>query len=75
VLTAVIGLGSAPGYALHDFLMVRVVRPVTVLTALTWSMGIGVAVLPLLEIPEIGAQQAVDVGLSEERCGSGHPSG
>jgi drug/metabolite transporter (DMT)-like permease len=45
VLTVVIGLGSALGYALHDFLMVRVVRAVAVLTALTWSMGIGLIVL------------------------------
>jgi multidrug transporter EmrE-like cation transporter len=45
VLTVAIGLCSALGYALHDFLMVRVVRAVAVLTALTWSMGIGLAVL------------------------------
>ena len=45
MLTVVLGLGSALGYALHDFLMVKVVRAVAVWTALTWSMGVGVAVL------------------------------
>ena len=45
MLTVVLGLGSALGYALHDFLMVKVVRAAAVWTALTWSMGVGVAVL------------------------------
>jgi len=45
VLTIVLGLGSALGYALHDFLMVKVVRAAAVWTALTWSMGVGVVVL------------------------------
>jgi drug/metabolite transporter (DMT)-like permease len=45
VLTVLVGLGSALGYALHDFLMVKVVRAVAVLTALTWSMGVGLVVL------------------------------
>jgi drug/metabolite transporter (DMT)-like permease len=45
VLTVIIGLGSALGYALHDFLMVKVVRAVAVLTALTWSMGVGLVIL------------------------------
>jgi drug/metabolite transporter (DMT)-like permease len=44
-LTVVVGLGSALGYALYDFLMVKVVRAVAVLTALTWSMGVGLVVL------------------------------
>ena len=45
MLTIVLGLGSALGYALHDFLMVKVVRAAAVWTALTWSMGVGVVVL------------------------------
>jgi drug/metabolite transporter (DMT)-like permease len=45
VLTVVLGLGSALGYALHDFLMVKVVRAAAVWTALTWSMAVGVAIL------------------------------
>jgi len=45
VLTVVLGLGSALGYALHDFLMVKVVRAAAVWTALTWSMGVGVVIL------------------------------
>jgi len=45
VLTVVIGLGAALGYALHDFLMVKVVRAAAVWTALTWSMGIGLVIL------------------------------
>jgi len=45
VLTVVLGLGSALGYALHDFLMVKVVRAAAIWTALTWSMGIGLLIL------------------------------
>ena len=45
MLTVVLGLGSALGYALHDFLMVKVVRAAAVWTALTWSMAVGVAIL------------------------------
>ena len=45
MLTIFLGLGSALGYALHDFLMVKVVRAAAVWTALTWSMGVGVVVL------------------------------
>jgi drug/metabolite transporter (DMT)-like permease len=45
MLTVVLGLSSALGYALHDFLMVKVVRAAAVWTALTWSMGIGVLIL------------------------------
>jgi drug/metabolite transporter (DMT)-like permease len=45
VLTVVIGLGAALGYALHDFLMVKVVRAAAIWTALTWSMGIGLVIL------------------------------
>jgi drug/metabolite transporter (DMT)-like permease len=45
MLTVVLGLGSALGYALHDFLMVKVVRAAAVWTALTWSMGVGVVIL------------------------------
>ena len=45
MLTVVLGLGSALGYAMHDFLMVKVVRAAAVWTALTWSMTVGVVVL------------------------------
>ena len=45
MLTVVLGLGSALGYALHDFLMVKVVRAAAVWTALVWSMGVGLAIL------------------------------
>ena len=45
MLTVVIGLGSALGYALHDFLMVKVVRVAPVWTGLAWSMGVGLAIL------------------------------
>ena len=45
MLTVVLGLGSALGYALHDFLMVKVVRAAAVCTALTWSMGVGLVIL------------------------------
>jgi drug/metabolite transporter (DMT)-like permease len=45
MLTVVLGLGSALGYAVHDFLMVKVVRAAAVWTALVWSMGVGLAIL------------------------------
>ena len=45
MLTVVLGLSSALGYALHDFLMVKVVRAAAVWTALTWSMGTGLVIL------------------------------
>jgi drug/metabolite transporter (DMT)-like permease len=45
MLTVVLGLGSALGYALHDFLMVRVVRAVALWTAMSWSMGVGLLIL------------------------------
>ena len=45
MLTVVLGLGSALGYALHDFLMVRVVRVAAVWTAMCWSMGVGLVIL------------------------------
>jgi drug/metabolite transporter (DMT)-like permease len=58
MLTVVLGLGSALGYALHDFLMVKVVRAAAVWTALVWSMGVGLAILLplalLLEGPPSG---------------------
>jgi drug/metabolite transporter (DMT)-like permease len=48
MLTVVLGLGSALGYALHDFLMVKVVRATAVWTAMSWSMAVGlVLLLPL----------------------------
>ncbi len=45
MLTVVLGLGSAMGYVLHDFLMVKVVRAVAVWTAMCWAMGVGLVVL------------------------------
>ena len=45
MLTVAIGLSSALGYALHDFLMVKVVRVASVWTGLAWSMGVGLAIL------------------------------
>jgi drug/metabolite transporter (DMT)-like permease len=45
MLTVVLGLGSAMGYVLHDFLMVKVVRAVPVWTAMCWSMGVGMVIL------------------------------
>jgi drug/metabolite transporter (DMT)-like permease len=45
MLTVVLGLGSALGYAVHDFLMVKVVRAAAVWTALCWSMGTGLVIL------------------------------
>jgi drug/metabolite transporter (DMT)-like permease len=45
MLTVILGLGSALGYVLHDFLMVKVVRAVAVWTAMSWSMGVGMLIL------------------------------
>ncbi|HTX69689.1 MAG TPA: EamA family transporter [Thermoleophilia bacterium] len=45
MLTVLLGLGSALGYVLHDYLMVKVVRSVAVWTAMCWSMGFGMLVL------------------------------
>ena len=45
MLTVVLGLGSALGYALHDFLMVKVVRAAAVWTAMCWSLGVGLVIL------------------------------
>lgn len=45
MLTVVLGLGSALGYVLHDYLMVKVVRAVAVWTAMAWSMGTGMLIL------------------------------
>jgi drug/metabolite transporter (DMT)-like permease len=45
MLTVFLGLGSALGYVLHDYLMVRVVRAVAVWTAMAWSMGTGMVIL------------------------------
>jgi len=45
MLTIVFGLGTSVGYALHDFLMVKVVRAVSVWTGLTWSMGTALLIL------------------------------
>ncbi|MGE5228631.1 MAG: EamA family transporter [Deltaproteobacteria bacterium] len=45
MLTVAFGLASALGYAVHDYLLVRIVRSVSVWTALTWVMLVGLAVL------------------------------
>ncbi len=45
MLTILFGLGTSVGYALHDFLMVKVVRAVSVWTGLTWSMGTALVIL------------------------------
>ena len=45
MLTVVLGLGSALGYALHDFFMVKVVRAVALWTAMSWSMAVGLVIL------------------------------
>ncbi len=45
MLTVVLGLGSALGYALHDFLMVKVVRAAAVWTAMSWSMAVGLVIM------------------------------
>jgi drug/metabolite transporter (DMT)-like permease len=45
VLTVVLGLGSAFGYAVHDFLMVKVVRGASLWAALTFVMVVGLAIL------------------------------
>ena len=58
MLTVVLGLGSALGYALHDFLMVKVVRAAAVWTALTWSMAVGVVILVPLALVESGLPSA-----------------
>jgi drug/metabolite transporter (DMT)-like permease len=45
MLTVASGLASAFGYAVHDYLLVRIVRSVSLWTALLWVMLVGVAVL------------------------------
>jgi drug/metabolite transporter (DMT)-like permease len=45
LLTVVSGLASAFGYAVHDYLLVRVVRSASVWTALLWVMLVGLAIL------------------------------
>jgi 1,4-dihydroxy-2-naphthoate octaprenyltransferase len=54
VLTVAVGLGSSLGYALHDYLMVKVVRAAAVWTALTWSMGTGLVILLPLALASDG---------------------
>ena len=71
MLTVVLGLGSALGYALHDFLMVKVVRAAAVWTAMSWSMAVGlVIVLPLALVLyglPAGAAEWRAVGLRRRR--------
>ena len=68
MLTVVLGLGSALGYALHDFLMVKVVRAAAVWTAMSWSMAVGLVImLPLalaLYGPPAGAAEWRAVGFA-----------
>lgn len=45
MLTVVTGLASAFGYAVHDYLLVRIVRSASLWTALLWVMLVGLAVL------------------------------
>ena len=45
MLTILFGFGTSVGYALHDFLMVKVVRAVSVWAGLTWSMGTALVIL------------------------------
>jgi drug/metabolite transporter (DMT)-like permease len=45
MLTVAFGLASAFGYAVHDYLLVRIVRSASLWTALAWVMLVGAAVL------------------------------
>src|SRR5512140_3199085 len=45
MITVVLGLGSALGYVLHDFFMIKVVRAVAIWTAMCWSLGVGLLIL------------------------------
>jgi drug/metabolite transporter (DMT)-like permease len=45
MLTVVFGLGSAFGYAVHDYLMLRIVRSASLWTALLWVMMVGLVIL------------------------------
>ncbi len=68
MLTVVLGLGSALGYALHDFLMVKVVRAAAVWTAMSWAMAVGLVImLPLALVlygPPAGAAEWRAVGFA-----------
>ena len=45
MLTVVTGLASAFGYAVHDYLLVRIVRSASLWTALLWVMLVGLVLL------------------------------
>jgi drug/metabolite transporter (DMT)-like permease len=45
MLTVASGLASALGYAVHDYLLVRIVRSASLWTALMWVMLVGLAIL------------------------------
>jgi drug/metabolite transporter (DMT)-like permease len=45
MLTVVFGLGSAFGYAVHDYLVVRIVRSASLWTALLWVTMVGLVIL------------------------------
>lgn len=50
MLTVASGLASALGYAVHDYLLVRIVRSASVWTALLWVMVVGLAILAPLAL-------------------------
>jgi drug/metabolite transporter (DMT)-like permease len=50
MLTVASGLASALGYAVHDYLLVRIVRSASVWTALLWVMFVGLAILAPLAL-------------------------
>ncbi len=45
MFTVAFGLASALGYAVHDYLLVRIVRSASLWTALMWVMLVGLAIL------------------------------
>jgi len=45
MLTVAAGLASAFGYAVHDYLLVRIVRSASLWTALAWVMLVGLVIL------------------------------
>jgi drug/metabolite transporter (DMT)-like permease len=45
MLTVASGLASAFGYAVHDYLLIRIVRSASLWTALLWVMFVGLAIL------------------------------
>jgi drug/metabolite transporter (DMT)-like permease len=64
MLTVASGLASAFGYAVHDYLLVRIVRSASLWTALLWVMFVGLAVL----VPPALILDGVPSGDSEWRA-------